>query len=135
MNNPNNIWIETEEKGIVLSGKVELNDNSDAIVTFNNGEKYVATFFTYENIEWIRRKNKKTGECLNGKYFFATDLILIDKSYVLKSILNACCLYSNHAVFVVNAMAVTVDMRLVLCFIFSSTRSGHRVSAGNQVGR
>jgi hypothetical protein len=50
--------------------------------------------------------------------------VLIDqKGYVLKSILNACCLYSNQAVLDVNAMVVTVAMRLVLCFIFSSTRN------------
>ena len=79
MSNIKNIWIETEEKGTIQSGKAELNDNSDVIVTFENGEKYVATFFTFDNIEWLRQKSQKTGECLNGKYFFATDLILIDK--------------------------------------------------------
>jgi glucuronokinase len=45
------------------------------------------------------------------------------KGYVLNNILNACCLYSNQAVLDVNAMVVTVAMRLVLCFIFSSTRN------------
>lgn len=79
MSNIKNIWIGTEEKGTIQGGKTELNDNSDVIVTFENGDKYVATFFTYENIEWLRQKNQKSGECLNGKYFFATDLILIDK--------------------------------------------------------
>jgi hypothetical protein len=79
MSNIKNIWIGTEEKGVVQGGKSELNDNSDVIVTFENGDKYVATFFTYENIKWLKQKNQETGECLNGKYFFATDLILIDK--------------------------------------------------------
>lgn len=79
MNNIKSVWIGSEEKGPILGGKAELNDNSDVIVAFKNGEKYIATFFTYENIEWLRQKNEKTGECLNGKYFFATDLILIDR--------------------------------------------------------
>ncbi|MCD8435996.1 hypothetical protein LNJ03_11900 [Tenacibaculum dicentrarchi] len=79
MNNIKKVWIGTEEKGPILGGIAEINDNSDVIVTFENGDKYVATFFTYENIEWLRQKNQKTGECLNGKYFCATDLILIDK--------------------------------------------------------
>jgi len=74
-----NIWIGTEEKGPIQGGIVEVNDNSDVIVTFESGDKYISTFFTYYNIEWLRQKNQKTGECLNGKYFFATDLILIDK--------------------------------------------------------
>ncbi|WP_435623774.1 hypothetical protein [Flagellimonas sp.] len=78
MNNIKNIWIGTEGKGPIQGGKAESNDNSDVIVTFENGEKFVATFFTYENIQWLRQKNMETGECLNGKYFYATDLILID---------------------------------------------------------
>jgi hypothetical protein len=53
---------------------------------------------------------------------FGATLVLME-GYVLKSILNACCLYSNQAVLDVNAMVVTVAMRLVLCFIFSSTRN------------
>ena len=79
MNGIKDIWIETEEKSTIQGGVTKVNDNSDVIVTFENGDKYIASFFTYDNIEWLRQKNKKTGECLNGKYFFATDLILIDK--------------------------------------------------------
>jgi len=79
MSSIKNIWIESEETSSILAELNEFNDNSNVIVTFENGEKYVATFFTYENIEWLRQKNKKTGECLNGKYFCATDLILIEK--------------------------------------------------------
>ncbi|GAL76794.1 hypothetical protein JCM19275_2130 [Nonlabens ulvanivorans] len=79
MSDIKNIWIGSEEKGTIQDGTSETNDNSDVIVTFENGERYIATFFTYQNIDWLRQKNQKTGECLNGKYFFATDLILIDK--------------------------------------------------------
>lgn len=53
--------------------------NSNAWVKFENGERWVATFFTYKNILSLREKNQKTGECLNGKYFCATDMILIDE--------------------------------------------------------
>jgi len=72
------LWIESEEKGPIIGGS-ETNDNSDVILTFINGEKYVATFFTYDNIQFLRQKNNKTGECLSGKYFWATDLILVEK--------------------------------------------------------
>jgi hypothetical protein len=53
--------------------------NSGAWVKFENGERWVATFFSYQNISSLRKKNQKTGECLNGKYFCATDMILIDE--------------------------------------------------------
>jgi len=54
-------------------------DNTDVIVTSSDNKRYVASFFTYQNIESLRNKNKKTGECSNGKYFWASDMILIDK--------------------------------------------------------
>lgn len=53
--------------------------NSDVIVSFENGAEWAATFFTYANIFALAEKNKKTGECLNGKYFWASDMILVDE--------------------------------------------------------
>jgi len=73
------LWIESEEKGPIIGGTLETNDNSDVIVTLHNGNRYVATFFTYENIEHLRRKNQKTGECLNGRYFWASDMIIVER--------------------------------------------------------
>jgi hypothetical protein len=65
-----------------------------------------------------------TGLISSRSKFLNLSIILKEQlGYVLKSILNACCLYSNQAVLDVNAMVVTVAMRLVLCFIFSSTRN------------
>lgn len=43
--------------------------NSDVIFELNDGSKWVATFFTYQNIETLRKKNQLSGECLNGIYF------------------------------------------------------------------
>ncbi|WP_046757162.1 hypothetical protein [Kordia jejudonensis] len=54
------------------------NGNEDIFVTLKNGKQYVATFFTYKNVENIRKKNQKTGEELNGKYFWSSDMILIE---------------------------------------------------------
>ncbi len=50
------ITIESESKGAIIGGKEFINDNSDIFVELENGEKYVATFFTYQNIEWLRKK-------------------------------------------------------------------------------
>lgn len=54
-------------------------DNSDAIVTREDGSRWVASFFSYANISSLAQKNRRTGECLGGKYFWASDMILIDE--------------------------------------------------------
>ena len=73
------IWIASEVHGPIISGTAETNDNSDVIVTFNDNTRFVASFFTYENIEHLRQKNKRTGECLDGRYFWASDMIIVDR--------------------------------------------------------
>jgi len=71
------IWIEkencTEETCDVTK------DNTDVIVKFEDGTRFWATFFTYDNINWLREKNIKSGECLSGRYFWSSDLILVDE--------------------------------------------------------
>ena len=62
-------WIESEEHGPIMSRTAIVDDNTDVVVTFDDGAVHVATFFTYKNIENLRRKNAETGECLGGKYF------------------------------------------------------------------
>lgn len=71
------IWIEAE--GWVEGEWTPADDNSDVTVTFENGERWVATFFSYQNILSLAEKNRGTGECLGGKYFVATDMILVDE--------------------------------------------------------
>ena len=73
------IWIESEEKGPINGGQLHTDDNSDVIVTFSDDKKYVATFFTYDNVKTLTEKNKKTGELLGGKYVWASDMILVDR--------------------------------------------------------
>ncbi|MEK7857336.1 MAG: hypothetical protein AAB288_14695 [Acidobacteriota bacterium] len=71
------IWIEAEQWA---EGEWNLeDDNSDVIVTIENGEKWVASFFTYRNIQTLREKNKASGECMSGAYFWASDMILMDE--------------------------------------------------------
>ncbi|MFF2879079.1 hypothetical protein ACFVR2_22550 [Gottfriedia sp. NPDC057991] len=45
---------------------------------FGDGAEGVATYITYKNILSLKEKNKATGEYLSGKYFWASDMILID---------------------------------------------------------
>ena len=54
------------------------NDNIDVQVTFPNGERFSAVFFTIRNIEALMKRYKKTGECAGGLYFWASDLIIVE---------------------------------------------------------
>ncbi len=73
------IWIESEQKGPIIGGQKYTDDNSDVIVTFADDQNFVATFFTYDNIATLTKKNKQTGENLSGLYFWASDMILIER--------------------------------------------------------
>lgn len=71
------IWIEAEEW---VEGQWNIDDdNTDAIVTFEDGSRWVASFFTYRNIQTLADKNKQTGECLHGKYLWGSDMVLVDE--------------------------------------------------------
>lgn len=70
------IWIEAEEWA---DGEWDVEDtNTDVIVVFPDRSKWTASFFTYKNIKTLREKNKQTGECMNGAYFWSSDIVLID---------------------------------------------------------
>lgn len=75
-NRNKHIWIEAEEWA---EGEWNIEDgNLDVIVTFSDRSKWIASFFTYKNIQSLREKNAKTGECMNGAYFWSSDMVLID---------------------------------------------------------
>lgn len=70
------IWIEAEEWE---NDEWDIEDgNTDVKVTFSDRRVWLATFFTYRNIERQREKNEKSGECMGGAYFQASDMVLID---------------------------------------------------------
>ncbi len=69
------IWIEAEEWA---SGWKPDDANSDVIVTWADGRRWVASFISYKNVQTLTQKNKSTGECLSGAYFWASDMLLID---------------------------------------------------------
>jgi uncharacterized Zn finger protein (UPF0148 family) len=52
--------------------------NMDVIFSLSDNTKWVVTFITYKNILSLRDKNRKTGEMLNGLYFCATDMVIIE---------------------------------------------------------
>ncbi|MGO8746356.1 MAG: hypothetical protein ACLQNE_10230 [Thermoguttaceae bacterium] len=67
-------------KIIVVAGTQGLDplrDNVDVEVVFDDGSRFVATFFTLENVQMIMDGYRQTGECSKGLYFWASDMILV----------------------------------------------------------
>lgn len=71
-----NIWYEYEHWS---EGIDELDCNSDVIFELSDGSKWCATFFTYQNLLSLSKKNHTTGENLSGKYFYADKPIFISR--------------------------------------------------------
>ncbi|AYK08760.1 hypothetical protein [Brevibacillus laterosporus] len=70
------IWINVEQSE---DKNYDIYDNNvDVMVTLSDNSKWVATFFTYENIKTLQQKNKKTGENLKGAYLWTSDMVLVD---------------------------------------------------------
>ncbi len=66
-------WVDYEEE------LDPFNSNLDIHVEFKDGARYVATFFTLKNIESLFQKNRRTGECSDGTYFWAADMIIVQE--------------------------------------------------------
>ncbi|MBG9786697.1 hypothetical protein [Brevibacillus laterosporus] len=82
-----NIWIRSE----IGEGEFDpYDENTDVIVTFPNRTRYVASFFTYKNIESIRQQNREHGENMNGLYFWSSDMVIVDniKAETITSIIE-----------------------------------------------
>jgi hypothetical protein len=71
------IWIEAENWEL---GELNPADaNTSVVVTLEDGSIWTATFFTYRNVLTLVESYKSDSECLNGKYFWAWDMILVDE--------------------------------------------------------
>jgi ACT domain-containing protein len=54
-----------------------LEGNVDVEITFPDGKRFAATFFTLKNIQELMENHASTGESLNGLYFWASDMVII----------------------------------------------------------
>jgi hypothetical protein len=71
------IWIEAE---LWAPGQWNpVDDTTDVIVTFADRSRWVATFFSYANIATRVTNYRRSGESLGGKYFWSSDMILVDE--------------------------------------------------------
>ena len=70
------VWIEAE---CWVAGTWSFEDtDTDVIVTWENGERWVATFVTYKHVLTLAERYKANGECLNGAYIWVSDMLLVD---------------------------------------------------------
>lgn len=79
MHRPNGYTLEIEAEWWAPGEWTPADDNTDVWVTFDDGSRWVASFFSYVNIHTLTEKNRRAGECLAGAYFWASDMILIDE--------------------------------------------------------
>ena len=52
---------------------------TDVVAESDQGERYVASFFSYKSLELLRQRHRKDGDFLDGKYFWAVNMVLIDE--------------------------------------------------------
>lgn len=60
-------------------------ENTDVIVVLESDEKYIASFFSYKNIEKLKREHQISGEYLAGKFFRVDHMVLVEhcsKDYI-----------------------------------------------------
>lgn len=54
------------------------NENTDVIVRLSDGQQYIASFFTYDNIHKLSAEHQKSKEFLSGKYFWIDNMMLVE---------------------------------------------------------
>ena len=52
--------------------------NTDVIVQFDNGDQYIATFFSFKNLEGMLEAHKHSEEYLSEDYYKVLDAVLIN---------------------------------------------------------
>lgn len=66
-------------------------EETDVIVILKNGEKFHASFFPFGSLSELRRRNLKSGEFLNGTYFWSKRMVLVSdcsRETIEKVVLN-----------------------------------------------
>ena len=88
------------------------NDNVDVQVTFPNGERFSAVFFTLQNIDTLMKDYKKTGECANGLYFWTSNMMIVQElteQTICETIDNLLSEEAFESVFVRNEESTTIS--------------------------
>lgn len=70
------IYLSSESREKYFAEKPE--GITDVVVEFESGEQFIASFFSYQKVWEMRKEYVETGKFLNGSYFWASEMILID---------------------------------------------------------
>ena len=54
------------------------NLNTDVIVRFDSGEEYVATFYSFKNLEGMIAEHKNSKEYLSDEYYKLLNMVLVN---------------------------------------------------------
>lgn len=70
------IYLSSESE---IQKKQNHNDlHTDVIIELTSGEKYVASFFTYKNMETLKSIHQQKGDFLYGKYFWVKGMLMVE---------------------------------------------------------
>lgn len=70
------VWIDAEQ---AAPGAVDpLDGQSDVMVTLSSGTRWIASLFTYQRLWALRERHQRSGDCLGGRYFWASDLLIVE---------------------------------------------------------
>ena len=69
--------MEFEFKVIGLQEWDKYDDNLDVIIRTKDHRVYSATLFTIQNLASLMAKNEETGECAQGAYMWASDMVIV----------------------------------------------------------
>ncbi|MCB0594479.1 MAG: hypothetical protein H6557_13040 [Lewinellaceae bacterium] len=69
------IYISNEEEK--QEGAFLNHEGTDVIVSMKSGEKFHASFFSFDSLEGLRRRYFKSGEFLHGAYFWSKRMVLV----------------------------------------------------------
>lgn len=53
-------------------------ENVDVQIELFDGRIFTATFFTLRNLKYLFENYRKTGDCANGTYMWAMDMIVVE---------------------------------------------------------
>ncbi|MFN8509829.1 MAG: hypothetical protein U0Z75_04625 [Deinococcaceae bacterium] len=67
----------------------ELYEIPDIIIRMDEKEVYCLTLFTVNDIKEMMEKCKKDGDCLSGKYYWASDMLIVENTKI-ELVLEVC---------------------------------------------
>lgn len=69
------IYISNED--VKLENALSGDEGTDVIVSMKSGEKFHASFFSFDSLEGLRQRHFKSGEFLHGAYFWSKRMVLV----------------------------------------------------------